>query len=68
LKLRKYLVKFKAKNICCLIFVCISFISIFILATMKIDMNLISRTSSQKEETTIKEAIYIVYTKVKELS
>lgn len=35
---------------------------------MKINMNLISRTSSQKEETTIKEAISIAYIKVKELS
>jgi hypothetical protein len=35
---------------------------------MKIDMNLISKTSSQKEGTTMKEAISIAYTKVKELS
>lgn len=35
---------------------------------MKMDMNLISRTSSQKGETTIKEAISIAYIKVKELS
>lgn len=63
------MVKLKTKkNICFLIFICIFFISVFIVASTKTDIKLISKTSSQKEETTVKEAISIAYAKVKELS
>lgn len=63
------LVKLKTKkNICFLIFICIFFISVSIVAYIKLDMKLISKTSSQMEETTVKEAISIAYAKVKELS
>lgn len=63
------LVKLKTKkNICFLIFIFIFFISVFKFVSMKTDMNLISKTSLQKEEITMKEAISIAYAKVKELS
>lgn len=51
-----------------LIFILIFFISVFTFVFMKTDMNLSSKTSSQKEETTMKEAISIAYSKAKELS
>jgi regulatory protein YycI of two-component signal transduction system YycFG len=69
----------KKKNIFFLAFICILFIFLIIIASIKIHMNLISRasspkeetiakeeispTSSPKDETTMKQAISIAYTK-----
>lgn len=60
------------KNIFLSAFICVLFISLIIVTSIKIRGNLVSQTTSpttsSKEETTMKEAISIAYTKVKELS
>lgn len=59
------------KNIFLSAFICILFIFLIVVASIKIHTNLSSQTtspiSSPKEETTMKEAISIAYTKVKDL-
>lgn len=57
----------RKKYIFLLIFICILFISVCTVIFIETDTKLASKTSSIKEETTMKEAISIAYTKVKEL-